>query len=487
MRLVLPLLMVAIASSVQAQITIDLSHPGTYVRHFTVTAADGDASAITPDQIADVNRKLAASGNTEAAWELGLAYLQGEGVKQDLTQAEHWFELGATKPEQKGLVAEMYQKGEYFTPDLETAARWFIAAGRPGDLFELAQSYRTSDPPQIHKAATLYRSLLSQTGHPEVRRAQMELGNLVLDGKYSAGDDVAGHALNMEWARVITQELLGQEEYSIAVDYTVGREDLPKNHDMWQLFCKRAARYNIDLAQEFYGRAILNHEIQNGNPFEGYAWIRLASDKQYGNKVTVQQLEKQMTPEQLAEANSIYDGLVQTRIQDGAYYPAGDPLREPSNAALKALPEDNPDVQLRQAFALESSSRPGDYQKALQLYRVARDRRMMDVRFVLGHDYLEGTNGIAKDPAIAQHWLYGAADAGYHPAALLLARLCRGEGGGNPDAVQALAWEMIGHDGPTAIGPPPHLSQKQKLDAMHLYAKWLAAHPGWTTAAASLR
>ena len=177
--LYLPLLGFAISVSAQT-ISIDLNQPGKYVRHFSVEPANGDKNATTPEQIDVVNQKLADAGNTEAAWQLGLAYLQGVGVKQDLDRAKHWFEIGATRPEQKAFVAEFYQNGEYFSKDLGAAARWFTAAGRPGDLFELAENDRKSNPPQVAAAAALYRALLSQTGHPEVRRAQMELGNLVL-------------------------------------------------------------------------------------------------------------------------------------------------------------------------------------------------------------------------------------------------------------------------------------------------------------------
>ena len=443
--LIVALFCVGTSAFSSAQISIDLRSGPPYTRHFQVTAADGDPSAKTPEQIVAVNEKLAATGNTEASWELGLAYLQGDGVTQDLEHAAHLFEIGATKPEEKAYVGEFYENGEYFKKDLSKATQWFLAAGRPGDLFELAESYRTSTPPDYAKAAELYRALLSQTGHPEVRRAQMELGNLVIDGHYNAGDNAAGRALNLEWARVITQELLGQEEYKIAVDYNVDRVGLPKDQRLWMRYCKRAASYNIDLAQQFYGQFLLEGQGKNGSPFEGYAWIRLSSDKRYSSKPEVTQLEKQMTPEALTEANSIFDGFVLTREQDGAYYAAGDPLREPTAAALKSMADDDPDVQLRRAFALETTARPEDYQEALALYRTVRDRRKMDVRVVLGRNYLEGTNGVAKSPEIAKYWLRQATGEGSQPAKALLASMANGDNGAKPD-------EVIVQDQPLHIG-----------------------------------
>ena len=240
----------------------------------------------------------------------------------------------------------------------------------------------------------------------------MELGNLVIDGRYSAGEDAAGHALNLEWARIISQELLGQVEYTIAVAYNAKVDGVPEDQDMWLRFCKRAAAYNIDLAQRFYAEDIFAGKVPNTSAFEGYAWVRLASDKQASDKATVKQLEQRMTPQQLREANAVFEGLVRTREKDGAYYSAGDPLREPSVGELAAMPQDDPDVQLRKAFAIGSQGGTENYKKAMTLYRTVRDRRELDIRMVLGRDYLEGTDGVPKNERLAKYWLGAAAKAG---------------------------------------------------------------------------
>jgi TonB family protein len=439
------LLLASTASAVTAQ-TIENRATNTFRMHYVVSPADGDPSAKTDEEINAVNLRLAASGNTDADFQLGLAYMQGVGVGQDLAKAERYFEIGAIKPGDKELVANFYLEHGWFTYSPEKAVGWLLAAGRSGDLFEAAQTYRKFNPPQETKAAGMYRALLEHPESAEFRRAQMELGNLVLDGKYSAGDDAASHALNLEWARIITQELLGQQEYTIAVAYAAAVDGVPKDDAMWLRFCKHAAAYNMDLAQRFYGQAILDHEIKNVTPLEGYAWVRLASDKQYSNKVKVQQLEQQMSPNELLEANSVYEGLVQTRLRDGAYYSSGDPLSEPSAAELKSMPDDDPDVQLRRAFALESSGKPEDYEQAMRLYRIARDRRGMDVKVVLGRDYLYGSEGVTKDPRLAKYWLTSAAEAGSKPAALYLTKWYSGEGGGAVDTARAAAWARLGTD-----------------------------------------
>ena len=407
-------------------ITINLGgSPAGVCGHFAVGPAD-KRYAPTFEDIAHANEALAKKGNTEAAFELGLAYMQGLGVKQDLTLAEHWFEIGAMSPGDKSLVGGMYLSGECFPKDFEIAARWFAAAGnRPGDLFELAQAYRQATPPQTERATKMYVALLQQTGHPEVRRAQMELGNFVLDGKYTAGDDANGRAQNLEWARIIAQELLGQEEYKIAIDYDIGREDLPKDRSMWLRFCKRAAAYNVDLAQHFLAQAIMDGMAPNLSGYADVAWIRLASDKQTGEIAQLHAMESSMTPQQEDAADHAYKSLVEARVRDGAYYSPDDPLRGVTSAKLAAMPKDDPDVQLRRAFALEKAAQTSDdaYREAMALYRTVRDRREMDVRFVLGRNYLNGTNGVPRNLALARYWLNEAAGRGSQPARALLANL----------------------------------------------------------------
>ena len=54
------------------------------------------------------------------------------------------------------------------------------------------------------------------SSQPQARLAQLELGNFVIDGIYSAGNDIKGRVQNLLWARMIAQELLGQKEYQSA-------------------------------------------------------------------------------------------------------------------------------------------------------------------------------------------------------------------------------------------------------------------------------
>lgn len=400
--------------------------------HYVVWPEDNRPGQYSMEEIAEINKELFAKGNKKAAFVLGLAYMQGYGVPQDFTKVEQMYEAGATEPDEKGMVGMFYAHGMYFPKNIEMAARWYTSAGRPSELFEMAEMYKVAGeadkavaPTYYPKATALYLGLLKDAGQPEFRRAQMELGNFVIDGIYSSGKDAKARAQNLEWARTIAQELLGQEEYKIAVDYAISREDLPKDEKMWLRFCKRAAVYNIDLAQHFYVDALTDGRAPDLSGYDYISWTRLAAQKQSGENVRLRAYTDGMSPEQLKSSFAAFDALVRTRTLTGAYYPADDALKSANLAALEAMPQDDPDVQLRLAFSLEkaAASDPKVYERALDLYRTVRNRRKMDVRFVLGRNSLEGHYGVPKNKDIALYWLHEAANEGSKPAQNLLASL----------------------------------------------------------------
>lgn len=403
MKFILPLLLVLTCPLLYAQ-----SSPCGMPTGYVVSPAITDGKEHSAEEINAINRHLAAEGNVEAKFQLGLAYMQGIGVAASIPMAERYFSEAATTPENMAYWAGFYCTG-MLPKNPSRAAELFLKAGRSGDIFEAARIYQVEmRPPADDKATPLYLKLLENPAAPEYRRAELELGNLVLDGKYSAGEDAEGREQNLKWAKSISQELLGQVEYTIAVGYSAAVDGLPQDDGMWLRFCRRAAAYNIDLAQRFYAEDVFAGKVPDANPFEGYAWLRLASEKQTGNKAAVARLEQGMTPQEKTEAISYVEGLEATRERDGAYYPVGDPLREPTLEQLASMPQDDPDVELREAFALGKQGDAASYRRAMQLYRTVRDRREMDIRMVLARDYLQGTHGVSKDPKLAKYWTESA-------------------------------------------------------------------------------
>lgn len=269
--------------------------------------------------------------------------------------------------------------------------------------FDLARSLQRepAPPADIQRAALIYRDLITLTGDPYVRRAQMELGNLVLDNKYTSGDP----KLDLFWARTITQELLGQEQYRLAFAHGSAM-DLPSSPEVNALTVRTAASYNVDLAQL--------QMAERAPKAERAAWLRLGG--QYFNQI--QNLadveDNALTPEERSAVSEAFSALLSTRESSGAFYRKSDPLRDPGQASLEALlaKGTDPDAQLRLAYYYERRATDPIYAaKAITLYRIVRDGRVSSVRFKIGAHYEQATEDFPLDPVRAAQWFGFAAKA----------------------------------------------------------------------------
>ena len=146
------------------------------------------ASCESPADIYAWNLKKATKGNVEAAYQVGLAYLQGWGVRSNVTRAEYWFHIGAQTVPEKRWVGERFRDGIYAPRDIAKVDYWFRAAGDHDSLLQLARIYRSGalGSPDPSKASALCTALL-KGGDGYARLAAFELGNMVLDDQFSSG------------------------------------------------------------------------------------------------------------------------------------------------------------------------------------------------------------------------------------------------------------------------------------------------------------
>lgn len=395
----------------------------------------------TPQQHLRRTERRAEHGDKKAAYELGQMCAFGFPAKPDqmyrpgdLEQARHWFEIGADTPYERGQVALMYANGKPFPKSPEMAEHWYRSTGEAVYLFEAGETYKAAaeaDASQASKyypkATAIYLELLQKTGDPNRRLAQLELGNFVIDGIYTAGQDPEGRRQNMIWARMIAQELVGQKLYQIALAYKFDRDGLAPDKMMWLRYVKRAAAYNIDMAQHFYAEAMNNGEVPDPSGHDHVAWTRIENDSNNRNVQLLNALTHAMTEEQLKAAETAYHALVDARQRFGAFYVADDPMRDPTPGALEAMDQEDPDVQLRLAFSMESAAATDSktYERVIELYRTVRNHRDTDCRFVLGRYALLGTNGVPKDREVAAYWLREAIKSGSKPAQALLDQIKR--------------------------------------------------------------
>lgn len=138
----------------------------------------------------NIYQPLAAQGNAEAQYFLGMAYTKGlGGVKKDYAEAAKWFQLAGAQGHVKAqyYLGVLYGTGEGVTRDDAEAAKWWQLAAAQGDansawLLGGAYSNGQGVAQDYAEAAKWYRLAAAQ-GHAD---AQHSLGVL-----YSAGKGVA--------------------------------------------------------------------------------------------------------------------------------------------------------------------------------------------------------------------------------------------------------------------------------------------------------
>ncbi|MFY2763157.1 tetratricopeptide repeat protein [Arenimonas sp. MALMAid1274] len=104
----------------------------------------------TPGETLDALRKRAQDGDHEAWFDLGVEYITGQKVPQDMAEAARCFERGAERGSQgcQFNLGVCYQHGDGRPKDLAQAARWFAQAADAG-----------------HAEATFHLGLAVRHGH----------------------------------------------------------------------------------------------------------------------------------------------------------------------------------------------------------------------------------------------------------------------------------------------------------------------------------
>ncbi len=178
-------------------------------------------ASINSDQLVAFTRlkKAAENGNTEAQFELGRIYGNGDGVPQDYQAAIGWLEKAARQNHAKAQesLGSIYANGVGVQQDFPTARSWYLKAARNGlgsAQYLMATMYRfglfESDV-DMDQAIDWYQRSANQN----VAAAQLALGKLAMRGKHVKQDDTAAlqwlmlaHANGSQGADVYIQQLM---------------------------------------------------------------------------------------------------------------------------------------------------------------------------------------------------------------------------------------------------------------------------------------
>jgi TPR repeat protein len=163
-----------------------------YAQARELDARDRDGEAVA------LYRRAARAGSAEAAYELGEAYRDGEGVAPDLDAAADWFNRSARNGSPRGqyLLGRAYANGRGVVRDPERAARWFARAAAQGHApaqFALGQAFMNGNgvPADPLWAGRWYGKAARQ----DYADAQFSYGAILADGRRVPRDRALGYAL----------------------------------------------------------------------------------------------------------------------------------------------------------------------------------------------------------------------------------------------------------------------------------------------------
>jgi hypothetical protein len=122
-------------------------------------------------------RELAAAGDAVAQYNLGVLYLQGIAVTQDLPTAVEWWKKDADEGQVDAQykLAHSYRVGRGIEPDAGKAFYWYARAAEQGDAeaqYNVAESYRVGygTKPSL-KAAVKWYEKAAEGGDVQARAA----------------------------------------------------------------------------------------------------------------------------------------------------------------------------------------------------------------------------------------------------------------------------------------------------------------------------
>jgi TPR repeat protein len=414
-------------------------------------------------------RAQADSGDPDAAFQLGISYLTGQGVAQDATTAEQYFEKAKLAPARMCFVAETYM--ETALPGrVDAAMRWVRAADSGCSYWAQAHWFGGNQlGPDVQKEVEFLRKGLELRNNDYRTASKRRLGELLLSG--TAID--ASESDKVAWIGQAARTRLGQAENTVAWLYAKHPEEaaVPEAGLEWT---RKAARYGVSAALTTLGQAAMAREASDLTHLDGMALFAMGLREDLLTGTTLEMQIKLLEPEQreeLANAVAKWERIAQ---ETGGYYAKDDTLRLPApvdEAALTRLATPgNPDAELRLAYLHQSRGRLA---KADALYREVWKNGAAQMLFQLGKAASD-----AGKWAWAREFYIRAADVGSRPACAALSHI-EGEGlAGTKSALNAYLWLIrAGSHDPAQLAARKSAVGSADLKAAQVtQAAWIVAH-----------
>jgi TPR repeat protein len=278
---------------------------------------------------------------------------------------------------------------------------------------------------------------------------------------YALGQGVEqDYAEATRWFRKAAEQGHGEAQFSMGLRYFLGQSVAQDDKEAARWF-RLAAEQGIGMAASVLAELYAKGRDVPQDFVQAYMWLSVAGDQIEPTQVsvTLSDLEKKLTPDQLAEAQRrakefvpkpaplaaeapALPSLDETVKRGSEAWASGD-FAEALKLLLPAALKGNPVAQHRiGVMYVMGQEVPTDYAEATRWFRKAAEQGQGESQYSMGLRYLWGQS-VAQDDKEAARWLKLAADQGVAPAAAALKnRYANGEGVPR-DLVEAYKWGLL--------------------------------------------
>lgn len=262
------------------------------------------------EQVAEA-RLYADQGDSVGQLFLGVAYLMGDGVPQDDTEALKWLKLAADQADARAqfLLGLSYYNGRGVPQNTVTAANWYRLAADQG--YAVAQRHlgMLYSVEGDDVAAIKSLRLAADQGDAE---AQLSLGLMYSAGKGVPEDNVAAG----KWFRLAAEQGHAEAQLFVALMYAEGI-GVPQDAVEAVRWYRRSAAQGDTEAQFNLGNMYRTGQGVVQDTVKAHMWFNLAARKgdEKFSKVR-SHLARRLTAEQLAQAETMARECVMRNYKD---------------------------------------------------------------------------------------------------------------------------------------------------------------------------
>ena len=247
--------------------------------------------------------KAAEQGMAESQLMLGLSYWAGQGVPQDYEKAVHWFTKAAEQDnaEAQLLLGGMCYFGHGVKQNYEKAFYWNTKAaeqGEAGGQFGLGIMYHEGQGvEQDYEKAFYWYAKAAEQGEAG---AQFALGQMYHEGQGVEQD----YEKAFHWFTKAAEQGDAEAQSRLGLMYYIG-QGMPQNYEKAAYWLTKAAEKGNAQAQSCLGVMCYKGEGVIEDYVEAYKWFLLAGKNGLDVFDLKDLLRKEMTPAQIAKAQSL--------------------------------------------------------------------------------------------------------------------------------------------------------------------------------------